>query len=199
MAGYTVLVGAVLTAQTATGESTTLPQQMAIAELKRLGAKVAFRSETATNGEKQQVLHVIVDQENWKGGDDGLSQIEQLPRRTKLFIVGRRAVSEERLTKLKKAVPDLEVIRRSHARLGISFDATKAVDGCLIVEVQGDSPAEKAGLTRGDLIKRLDGKAIKGSEDLVAELCLKDPDDQVEIVVLRNDMSITIKAKLERW
>lgn len=59
-----------------------------------------------------------------------------------------------------------------------------------------DSPAARAGLKEGDVIVKLADAKIQNIEDLTAVLRTKKPGDQVEILILRGDSSITLTATL---
>ncbi len=59
------------------------------------------------------------------------------------------------------------------------------------------SPAEKAGLKKGDIIVEFDGKPIKSLRDYSNLLKKHKPGDEVQIKILRNGKTITIKLKLE--
>jgi S1-C subfamily serine protease len=86
-----------------------------------------------------------------------------------------------------------------------------ADDGALVVTVNDDSPADDAGIrpgTRaatiggepirlgGDIIRAIDGKQVKSSEDVADVIGTKRPGDTVKIVVLRGDDPKTLTVKL---
>lgn len=177
-------------------------EKQAIAELTKLGAKIVFQSPTAdrvANDQKSEQLSYVLLDKNWTGGDEGLKQIERLPRLTTLYITGRPQVSEAQLAELKKTLPDLAIRSRSSAVLGIVPSPVPPVAGCLIGKVMTRSPATKAGLMENDVIKQFDGELITSFDDLVKEMSRKEPDDEVNLTVLRNDKEIIIKVKLGRW
>lgn len=55
--------------------------------------------------------------------------------------------------------------------------------GIYIVEIQQDSPAQKAGLYAGDIITKLDGNDLSGMDALISKLAQKKSGDQVKITV----------------
>jgi len=68
--------------------------------------------------------------------------------------------------------------------------------GVLIPEVLEDSPAEKAGLKRNDIIVELDGKPLEKANELLNRVAALKPDAEVELVVLRNGKRKTFTVKL---
>ncbi len=57
--------------------------------------------------------------------------------------------------------------------------------GIYIVEIQEDSPAQKAGLYAGDIITKLDDSELSGMDALISKLGQKKSGDQVKITVQR--------------
>jgi hypothetical protein len=70
--------------------------------------------------------------------------------------------------------------------------------GAKISGTSEGSPAEKAGLKAGDVIVKFAGKTITGLYDLSFVLKEKKPGDEVEVVVIRDGESITVRAQLAR-
>ncbi len=58
--------------------------------------------------------------------------------------------------------------------------------GALIAEVQGGSPAEKAGLKAGDVISKVDGAEVKDSRGLARKIAGLAPGTDVKLSVLRS-------------
>ena len=58
--------------------------------------------------------------------------------------------------------------------------------GALVSDVMTDSPAEKAGIERGDIIINFDGHQIADSRDLPAKVAATPVGEEVELTVLRN-------------
>ncbi|MEG3072171.1 MAG: PDZ domain-containing protein [Candidatus Syntrophopropionicum ammoniitolerans] len=71
--------------------------------------------------------------------------------------------------------------------------------GALVVEVIGSSPADKAGLVKGDIIVGYNGDAIENPDLLVELVQAADIGSQVEVNYIRNGKKeaavITIEAK----
>jgi len=88
-----------------------------------------------------------------------------------------------------------------------------AEDGALVVNVNPGSPADDAGIrpgTRratiggdaillgGDIIRSIDGKTVRSSEDVADIIGTKRPGDSVKIVVLRGDDPKAVTVKLAK-
>jgi len=78
--------------------------------------------------------------------------------------------------------------------LGVSTGADK--QGALIEEVTKDSPAEKAGLQKGDIITKVGSEEIATPDDLSKAIRSKKPNEVVKISFLRNDKKKSTKATL---
>lgn len=68
--------------------------------------------------------------------------------------------------------------------------------GAVVVSVAEDSPAEKAGLKRGDIITEFNGVKIKEYPDLNDALYDCEPNETIKIKIYREDDYITLKIKL---
>jgi len=96
--------------------------------------------------------------------------------------------------------------RATHPYFGIRMQTVDAliaqqndlpVDaGVLVVYVQPDSPAEKAGLQRNDIVVSIDGKPIEGRDEFVAAVRAKTVGDTIEVEVVRADSRRTFDLVL---
>jgi putative serine protease PepD len=86
----------------------------------------------------------------------------------------------------------------SHAFLGVSVtDATGDVAGALVREVTPESPAEKAGLAQGDLITKIDGKAVEGGDTVVGQVRGFKPGQQAQITYVRDGKESSVTVTLQ--
>lgn len=64
--------------------------------------------------------------------------------------------------------------------------------GALVVEVEPDTPAERAGLMEGDLIVLIDNEVVSTFTELAAKVQFRVPGTEVELEVVRDDEYITL-------
>jgi len=74
----------------------------------------------------------------------------------------------------------------------------KTKDGILIGGVVQNSPAEKAGLKRGDIVTKFDGVEIKNREQLIKLITGSPVGSQKNIKVMRNGKPVDITAVMEK-
>ena len=74
----------------------------------------------------------------------------------------------------------------------------KETQGFYINKVTKNSGAEKAGLTKGDIIVQLDDKKINGFAELTAYINTKRPNDVVQVSILRDGKQKIVPVKLTK-
>lgn len=71
-------------------------------------------------------------------------------------------------------------------------------EGALVNRVEDESPADDAGMKRGDVIVELNREKIGDSNDLVKEVRSLEPGTKVDVVVLREGLRKTLKVEIEK-
>ena len=71
------------------------------------------------------------------------------------------------------------------------------VVGALVTQVLEDTPAERAGIEAGDVIVAVDGRSVTGAAALRARIGLVLAGQSVTISVVRENRSLTIRARIE--
>jgi S1-C subfamily serine protease len=82
---------------------------------------------------------------------------------------------------------DANVARQTGAR---------EIKGLYVAVVNRDCAAERAGIRQGDIIVRVAGKAVNTFAEMMEELGLFSPGDDVVVEYVRDGHSDTVKAKL---
>ncbi|MFJ5861024.1 S1C family serine protease [Pseudarthrobacter sp. NPDC092439] len=72
----------------------------------------------------------------------------------------------------------------------------RAGSGVLVLAVDGDGPAGRAGIRPGDALESMEGVQLTAPEKLLAELRGRNPGDTVGFKIKRGDQSLDIKADL---
>jgi serine protease Do len=71
-----------------------------------------------------------------------------------------------------------------------------AKEGVLVSSVDADSPAAKAGLKAGDVITTVNGRTVNDTRDITQEIRGADEGKDVELGVMRDRKSLTLKAQI---
>ena len=71
------------------------------------------------------------------------------------------------------------------------------VSGALVQSVSQDTPAERAGLRMGDVIREVDGAKVLTGNDLQHKIALKSPGDRVRIGIYRDGGPREVTVRLE--
>ena len=83
--------------------------------------------------------------------------------------------------------------------LGVALRTSSAeAPGAVVGQVLPDSPAEKAGLLAGDIVRKLDGKQIASTKVLRERIAQVAPGTRVELLVERDGKDRTIAVELAR-
>lgn len=96
-------------------------------------------------------------------------------------------------------------VRMRPGRLGVGLqdlgdqlaDYFGVKDGVLVTSVSDGSAAAKAGLKAGDVITSLNGRSVRGANDVRRELLDVDEGKEFPIVVVREKKELTLKVTLE--
>jgi len=93
-----------------------------------------------------------------------------------------------------------------HARLGVTVQEVNQAladsfkldrpEGALVASVEKGSPAEKAGLQPGDVIRKANGQPIVASGDLPAMVSLSRPGERLQLEVWRQGRKVDLNAQL---
>ncbi len=83
------------------------------------------------------------------------------------------------------------------AMLGVTTEKTE--DGVEIKSITKESAAEKIGLKKGDIIKRVDETKIETPDDLSKVIGEKEAGDKVKVTYIRDKKESTATAELTKW
>jgi putative serine protease PepD len=81
--------------------------------------------------------------------------------------------------------------------IGAKVQSTNELDGATVQEVTPGQPASKADLEVGDVIRKIDGKSVSSSKDLVVAIRTHVPGDKVTLTVERGKKTFDVKVGLD--
>ncbi len=145
--------------------------------------------------------HVVVLDEHWQGGDEGLRYVGRLfpDESITLHLARSTPVSETALKQLRTLRAGISLRWEDESCLGILVDQYRAVPGGVglrLTTIIPDSPADRAGLRAGDILQTFGGKPIVQFSDLLDQARLHLPGEQVEIRVRRGRVPWRFKLPL---
>ena len=79
------------------------------------------------------------------------------------------------------------------------YFGVKEDEGVLILSVEEDSPAEKAGIKAGDVVVAIEDEEVGDSEDLREILYDFEEGDEVTLTLMRQKKRMTVKAELDNY
>jgi putative serine protease PepD len=94
-----------------------------------------------------------------------------------------------------------QIIDTGHAEypvIGAQVSIVATVGGAKVNQVNAGSPAEKAGLEDGDLVKAIDGDPVSGGVELIVKIRSFEPGETVRLTVLRDGDTRTFDVTLAK-
>lgn len=129
----------------------------------------------------------LIDKQ-WKGTDDDLELFTHIDSIRGLYLLKGHSVSEQRLKKFAMDHPEISLIERGAAFLGVATG--NGFIGCEIGSVVPDKAADLAGIQARDMVVQIGDYAVHTSEDLIRAVGEYEPNDEVKIVLLRDDQFV---------
>ncbi|GAA2515683.1 S1C family serine protease [Pilimelia columellifera] len=93
------------------------------------------------------------------------------------------AIPSDRVKRVADALKAGEKV--THPYLGVRLEAAES-GGALVILVEPGSPADKAGIKRGDVITELGGRKITKQDDLISAVQSGKPNDKLNLTYTRN-------------
>ena len=155
------------------------------------------------NGEKVRSAQVLVDiiAEQAPGAEVKIGLWRDGKAQNVKAALGQRQQREKVVREVRK----MKYVFGSGAYLGImlqelnadlaAYFSVQANEGVLIMSVEKDTPAEKAGLKAGDVIVQMGEKTVRAAADVHEALAALKKGDRVAIAVIRHGKKETVQAE----
>lgn len=180
-----------------------------------LGAEVSLQLEPYQAATISML--VVKTNTNWHGTKDDLRRITQLRQIRNFRLQGQwidddvvrsfadkqnlaylqlfdTKVTPDAVDAVKAKHPDSIVYVKNQALLGVSAENHAA--GVLVMAVPPNTAAAKVGIVPGDVITALDGKPLPDFDRLTARIGQHQPNDKIEVEILRNNERIKVTPTL---
>lgn len=126
--------------------------------------------------------------------DDHLDAISEIEGLLNLELI-QTQVSFERVEEIRKAHPEMQIVLRGGAILGVEFLTTGTLSAR---KVSQGLPAEEAGMEIGDIVKTFAGVPVHNFEEITSQIARHAPGESVEIGILRGKQTLTLTAVLKK-
>ena len=131
----------------------------------------------------------VAEDYDWQSKEEGKDKDKDTDRRVQVYRWNEEETADQKGGYLGVQVQDItRALKRAR---DLPTD-----EGALVNRVENDSPADAAGLRRGDVIVSVDGKSIEDSGELIEAIRSLEPGKDVEVVVLRGDDRKTFEVEL---
>ncbi len=111
-------------------------------------------------------------------------------------IDSARKVANQLIEKGKATHPYIGILGTTVDKDYAEQHNLKIDQGAIIAEILDGSPADKAGMKKGDIITKFGNEEIKDMESLIVAVRNKDVGDKIEVVYFRDNKKNTVKLTL---
>jgi len=147
--------------------------------------------------EKFDDQNVIVEKRDIAGDHDFEGIYTPSPFRINPWNEDRVERDQQNRDEMARRVQKSIQIRMNSAFLGVSSRKSEK-GGATVLEVTAGSPAEKAGIRKGDIITKVNDNKIESPESLFETIHNFKPGDKVKIVFTREGKEQSVMATLEK-
>ena len=90
----------------------------------------------------------------------------------------------------------LDTGKAEYPVIGANVNTSESTEGATVVEVQAGTPADEAGLLKGDRIVAVDGERVPDGVSLIVAIRTHRPGETIELTVVRDDEERTFEIEL---
>lgn len=163
---------------------------------KKMGRKARAKGRAKTKSTREQYKIITKDDEGnekviqWNGEGEMPDEMKELGDEVNIFKFDNGEESHATMM----FIADEDDVELSNAYMGAQIESSDS--GAKILDVMKDGPADKAGLAKGDIVQKVNGARTKTMEGLLGILNYFEPNDKIEMEVVRNGKEKMIKLTL---
>ncbi len=168
-------------------------------EHKTMGRKSRAKGRQLNKNHREQYKIITKDEDGnekvmeWDGTGEMPEDMKELEGEINVFKLDGKGKKGGRRGSRMMFIADDDV-KLSDAYMGAQIESTD--NGARIIDVMKDSPADKAGLEKGDIVQKVNGARARSMDGLLSILNFFDPNDTVELNVLRDGKEKSMKMTL---
>lgn len=151
-----------------------------------------FQFRAGGSTEERSLPDLVIINEDWTGGDDGLQYLQSVQGLRYIHIAQKAPLSESAIQQLKLA--SFSVRLETEGCLGVEI--AQAINHLIVRSVVPNSPAERAGICQGDRLFKLNGESIQDYWTFQKLLHQLSPGSEVRLDVRREEEELLLVAKL---
>lgn len=176
---------------------------IALATATLLAAGTTFAEQDASTPEQAERLIERLDAETLEARDRATETLQSFSGPLERIVVERIKTSDlspEQLARLDEALYQ-RFADKPRAGMGVAFAANNPGGGVLLQRILNQFPVSEH-LKRGDVIQRVEGASLLSMPDRSARATLRrhilsfNPGEKIEVKVLRQDQSLTLRVPL---
>ena len=163
---------------------------------KKMGRKARAKGRAQNRSTREGYKIITKDQDGnektieWNGKGEMPKEMKELGEDVNIF----KFDSGDESATTMMFISDEDEVRLSDAYMGAQIESSD--NGAKILDVMKDGPADKAGLEKGDVVQKVNGARAKTMEGLLGILNYFEPNDKVELEVLRDGKQKMIQLTL---
>ena len=163
---------------------------------KMMGRKARAQGRAKTKSTREQYKIITKDNEGnekvikWNGEGEMPEEMKELGEEVNIFKFDNGEESQATMM----FIADEDDVNLSDAYMGAQIESSES--GAKILDVMKDGPADKAGLEKGDIVQKVNGARTKTMKGLLGILNYFEPNDKIEMEVIRNGKEKMIKLTL---
>jgi len=108
-----------------------------------------------------------------------------------------KEIKDDLVTKGKVVRPWLGIYMRDVDEKIAAYLKLPVADGIVVIDIVDESPAQKMGVQKYDIIKEINGLAVRKSEEALKLIQKMKPGDAISLIIYREGKNYSLSGRLE--